>query len=73
MFISYKPMHDIIEIYDYISSMEFLFFERDHYAIHSNWIWSTNEKFLLELSDKFAGEINQCDNDGDGYYLVFKN
>lgn len=64
-------MHDIIQISDYISSMKFSFFESEHYAIHCEWVYSTNKKFLQELSERFPGDINWCEE--GGHYLVFKN
>lgn len=66
-------MYDINKISDYISSLDYSFLDNDLFAIHSDWVHSTNFDFLTELNSKFPGEIISCEPEGCGFYLIFKN
>lgn len=67
------PMHDINKISDFISFLNYCFLENDSFAIHTDWVHSTNFDFLKEMNDEFPGEITPCEPDGCGFYLIFKN
>lgn len=66
-------MHDINKISDYISSLNYGFLDNDSFAVHSDWVHSTNIDFLIELLNKFPGEIISSEPEGCGFYLIFKN